>query len=62
MGEGASTCASGSHVWNGTRGSFTANPMNDANSGMYSRLTGIWWAWSMAWMVGMSKEGVGIPM
>jgi len=28
IGVGASTCASGSHVWNGKTGTFTANAMN----------------------------------
>src|SRR2546422_7875967 len=29
---GASVCASGSHVWKGHIGTFTANPMNTARS------------------------------
>src|SRR5512135_725859 len=52
---GASTCASGSHVWNGNIGTLIANPMKNAQKSQIWRSGGIWDA--IAWKWTMSKVG-----
>ena len=49
MGVGASTCASGSHVWNGNTGTLMANPMKSPTKRIVRTrsLPGkscVWWA------------------
>src|SRR5689334_9551542 len=43
---GASVCASGSHVWNGNIGTFTANPTKKARKIHHWRLYGMFSCWN----------------
>ena len=49
---GASTCASGSHVWNGNIGTLIANPRKNAQKSQIWRSGGICeaiaWKWTMS--------------
>ncbi len=52
---GASTCASGSHVWNGNIGTLIANPRKKAQKSQSERSAGIRGAISWKWR--MSNDG-----
>src|SRR5438552_2022319 len=43
---GASVCASGSHVWNGNIGTFTAKPRKNARNTHHCRLYGTFICWN----------------
>src|SRR5213083_3691077 len=49
---GASVCASGSHVWNGNIGTFTAKPRKNARKTHHCRLYGT----VICWKAVMSNE------
>src|SRR5450759_2145445 len=52
---GASTCASGSQVWNGNIGTLMAKPMKKAQKSQIWRSGGIWEA--ILWKCVMSNDG-----
>src|SRR2546425_11548193 len=52
---GASTCASGNHVWNGNIGTLIANPTKKARKIQYWKLNGK--NGPIAWNASMSKVG-----